>query len=275
MRGFVAGAAHYAALIAATVVAVFPVYWIIALSLMPPQDTFHVPPKWLFAPTLDSYRLLFHGYQGTDVFLHFRNSVITSVSATAITVAVGVLGAYATSRFRFRGRSVVFTGILIARMLPPVALTVPLFLLLFRLGLIDTTSGLALVYAAMILPFAFWMLHNFINTVPEEVADAALVDGCTELSALWRVVLPMLRPGLVSAVLFSFTFAWTDFALAAVLTNSRAKTMPLFVNSFQSSEGIAWGPMAAGTVLAILPPVLILIVGRKWLIAGLTMGAGK
>lgn len=266
---------YYGVLTAASVVAIFPVYWVVALSVMPEQDTFSVPPRWLFTPTLRSYRLVFGGYQGIDVGLHIRNSVVASVSATLLVLFLSVLAAYATSRFRFKGRATVLASVLIARMLPPIAMTVPLFLFLFRLGLIDTVRGLSVVYAALILPFTFWLMHSFINTIPTEVADAALVDGCTELTALWRVVLPMLRPGLISAGLFAFTFAWTDFALAAVLTSSRAQTLPLFVDSFQSPEGVAWGPMAAGAVLAIAPPILVLAVGKRWLVSGLTLGAGK
>jgi ABC-type glycerol-3-phosphate transport system permease component len=152
---------------------------------------------------------------------------------------------------------------------------VPLFIYAFRLGLLDSRFALIAVYSALNIPFAFWLLNGFFNTVPGEIIDSALVDGCGEVSALWHVVLPVVRPGLISAATFAFLLAWNDFALASVLTTSSAKTLPLLINSFNTGNGVAWGPMAAATTLAILPPVILMFAVRRWFVAGLTAGAVK
>jgi multiple sugar transport system permease protein len=267
--------ALYGVALFACLCALFPVYRIIAMSFMPPADTFAIPPRWLFTPTLESYRELFAGFQGIDVQLYLRNSLAVALGSTVLTLAIATLGAYATARFRFRGSNLVVSAVLVTRMLPPIAMVVPTFLYMYQLGVLDTRSGLIAVYTALNIPFALWMMHGFIKTVPAEMVDAALVDGCTPLSALLRVVLPVVGPGLVAAAAFSFIFAWNDFALAAVLTTSQAKTMPLMILSFQGPEGTFWGPMAAGATLSIAPPVLLMLILQKWMVRGLTMGATK
>ena len=267
--------ALYGAAVVASACAIFPVYRIVTMSFMPPLDTFAIPPKWVFSPTLHSYRELFAGLLGIDLRLYLRNSLVVAFSATAATLFVAVLGAYATARFTFRGRNLAVSAVLITRMLPPIAMVVPTFLYMYQLGLLDTRTGLVAVYTALNIPFAFWMMHGFIKTVPREMVDAALVDGCTPLSALVRIVLPVVGPGLVAAAAFSFIFAWNDFALAAVLTANQAKTMPLMILSFRGPEGVLWGPMAAGATLSIAPPILLMLILQKWMVRGLTMGATK
>ncbi len=265
----------YGAALAACVVALFPVYRIVVMSFMPPLETFAIPPKWLFQPTLESYRELFAGFQGIDVRLYLRNSLLVAGGSTLVTLVIATLGAYATARFRFRGSNLVVSAVLVTRMLPPIAMIVPTFLYMYQLGLLDTRTGLLAVYTALNIPFALWMMHGFIKTVPVDMMDAALVDGCTPLSALMRIVLPVVGPGLVAAAAFSFIFAWNDFALAAVLTANQAKTIPLLILSFQGPEGTFWGPMAAGATLSIAPPVLLMLILQKWMVRGLTMGATK
>ncbi len=265
----------YAAALAACAFALFPIYRIVAMSFMPTLETFALPPRWLFLPTFESYRQLFSGALGIDVQLYFWNSLIVAIGSTIVTLAVSLLGAYATARFRFHGRSLAITLILITRMLPPIAMIVPTFLYMYQLGILDTRTGLAAIYTALNIPFAFWMLHGFIKTVPPEMVDAALVDGCTPFSALMRIVLPVIGPGLVAAAAFCFIFSWNDFALAAVLTTSNAKTMPMMIFSFRGPEGVDWGPMAAGATLAIAPPVIMMLFLQKWMVRGLTMGATK
>ena len=265
----------YAATVLACGYALFPVYRIVAMSFMPTLETFAIPPKWLFRPTLESYRALFAGFQGIEVLQYLRNSLLVAFGSTLLTLAIALLGAYATARFRFRGRTFAVAGILVTRMLPPIAMVVPMFLYMYQLGMLDTKTGLIGVYTALNIPFAFWMMHGFIKTVPSEMVDAALVDGCTPLSALVRIVLPVVGPGLVAAAAFSFILAWNDFALAAVLTTSQAKTVPLMILSFRSPEGVFWGPMAAAATLAIAPPVLLMLFLQKWMVRGLTLGATK
>ncbi len=265
----------YALAVLACLWAVFPIYRIVAMSFTPSGDTFALPPKWLFMPTLDSYEQLFGGFGGIDIGKYFWNSVITAGASTVVPLLVALLGAYATASFKFRGQNLAISIVLVTRMLPPIAMTVPMFLYLFQLGLLDTRTGLAAVYTALNIPFAFWMLHGFIKTVPSEVIDAALVDGCTPLSALWRIVVPVIGPGLVAAAAFCFIFSWNDFAIAAVLTSSNAQTMPMMILTFRAPEGTDWGPMAAAATLTIAPPIILMLLFQKWMVKGLTMGATK
>lgn len=265
----------YGAAFVACVFALFPIYRIIAMSFMPPLETFALPPKWLFSPTIESYRRLFEGLLGLDIRLYLWNSIAVAVGSTILALVAGLLGAYATARFSFRFRNFAVGLILVTRMLPPIAMIVPMFLYMYQLDLLDTRVGLALVYTGLNIPFAFWMLYGFIKTVPSELIDAALVDGCSEISALVRIVLPVIGPGIVAASAFCFIFAWNDFALAAVITTSNAKTMPMMIFSFRGPEGVVWGPMAAGATMAIAPPVILLLFLQKWMVRGLTMGATK
>ena len=265
----------YLLAIVASLIALFPVYWLVAMSFMPPMDTFAIPPKLVFTPTLVSYQTLFGGFSGVNVKLYVTNSLIAAGGSTALSLVIAIFGGYATARFYFPARNLVVGAILVTRMLPPIAMVVPMFLGMYRVGLLDTQIGLIIVYTALNIPFAFWMLHGFIKTVPLEIADAALVDGCTEITALFRVILPLIGPGLVAAAAFSFILAWNDFALAVVLTTSQAKTLPLLIQSFQGPEGTFWGPMAAGATIAIAPPVILLLIAQNWMVKGLTMGAAK
>lgn len=265
----------YLAVILACLVALLPIYRIVAMSFMPALETFSLPPKWIFEPTLDSYIQLFSGFQGVNVWHYLTNSVIAALVSTVLPLGVALLGAYATASFRFRGQNVAVGIVLVTRMLPPVAMIVPMFLYMLQLGLLDTRIGLAAVYTALNIPFAFWMLHGFIKTVPSEVLDAALVDGCTPFSALWRIVLPVIGPGLIAAGAFCFIFSWNDFAIAAVLTSSEARTLPMMIFTFRSPEGAVWGPMAAAAVVSVTPPLVLMLVFQRWMVKGLTMGATK
>lgn len=257
-------------------VALFPVAWIVLMSLKAPLDAFALPPKILFLPTLESYRvLLLSGPQAlaVDPLASLRNSAIVSVLSTALSIGAAALAGYALARFRFRGRSLIAVGILATRMLPPIATIIPLFLLMLQARLLDTHLGLALAYTALNVPFATWMLRGFIEEIPVEVEEAAAVDGCSRLQALGRVVLPLVAPGLAATTIYAFLLAWNDFALALMLTSRNAKTLPLIVMSFISEEGVQWGPMAAAVVLILLPPLILVTVVQRHLAHGLTLGA--
>lgn len=268
----------YAILIVGAFVQAFPIFWTFLTSIKPAQATFALPPVLIFAPTLASYdAVLFSGQHAMafDMGQLARNSLIVAIGSTAITIAAAVLGAYAISRFKFTGRKFIAFLIISTRMLPPIATAVPIYLLINELGLTDTHIALITAYTAINIPFAVWMLRGFMDEIPMDLEDAAMIDGCSRLGALFRIVFPLMAPGLAATAVFSFLLAWNDFALALILTNSNAKTLPLIVMSFITEEGILWGPMSAAATMILLPPVLFVIFAQRHLAKGLTMGAVK
>lgn len=268
----------YVILIALALMNVFPILWTFLTSIKPPMDTFALPPVLIFRPTLASYdQLLFSGQHAMAFNMRdlARNSMIVSIGATAITMAASILAAYSLSRFRFKGRKQIAFIIIATRMLPPIATAVPIFLLMNSLKLTDTHFALIAAYTAINIPFAVWMLRGFLDEIPIDLEDAARIDGCSRLGALFRVVFPLIAPGVAATAVFSFLLAWNDFALALILTNSDAKTLPLIVMSFITEEGVLWGPMSAAATLILLPPVFFVIFAQRHLAKGLTMGAVK
>jgi multiple sugar transport system permease protein len=276
--GTVGRVAAYLTLSAAAFVSIFPVLWIMLMSIKLPRDAVAIPPIFIFQPTLDSYRSLFiSGWQASTINImgYLKNSIVIAFASTTISVFAAMFAAYSLSRFRYRGRNLIGFVIIATRMLPPIATIVPMFLLMNALKLLDTHLGLIMAYTAVNVPFAVWMLRGFIDEVPLELEDAARIDGCSRLGSLWRVVLPLIAPGMAAASVYAFLLAWNDFALALILTSRQAKTLPLMVMAFFTSEGVEWGPMAAAVTVALLPPVLFVILMQKHLAKGLTMGAVK
>ena len=274
----------YVVLIVVAIINVFPILWTFLTSIKPPMLTFADPPVLFFSPSLDSYGMLFfpdryanlsRSIVTVDLPLMFSNSIIVAVVTCTITILVSSLAAYSLSRFRFAGRKSIGFFIISTRMLPPIATAIPLFLLMNGLGLVDSKIALIASYTAINIPFAIWMLRGFMDEIPSELEDAAMIDGCSRLQALVRVVLPLIRPGLAATGVFAFLLAWNDFAIALILTAKEARTMPLMVVSFITEEGILWGPMSAAATLALLPPVIFVILTHHHLARGLTMGGVK
>lgn len=266
----------YLALTVASIVALFPIVWIVSISFKRPLDTFALPPVVMFRPTIESYRMLVEGVRSDVANPQFVvNSAVVSVGSTVLSIVTGTLAAYSLSRFRFRGREAIGFGILLTRMLPPVAAIVPLFLIMTRYGLLDTRIGLILAYSAVELPFAIWMLRSFMDEIPVALEEAAMVDGCSRVQALFWVIAPLISPGVAATSVFAFLFAWNDFPLALVLTLTDAKTLPLAVMGFVGEEGVMWGPMSAMATLALLPPIVFTLATQRYLARGLMMGAVK
>jgi multiple sugar transport system permease protein len=268
----------YIVLMVGALIQSFPIFWTFLTSIKPPSYTFALPPVLFFKPTLESYdSLLFSGQHAMafDMGQLARNSLIVATGSTAITISAAILGAYAISRFKFTGRKFIAFLIIATRMLPPIATAVPIYLLINDFGMTDTHIALITAYTAINIPFAVWMLRGFMDEIPIDLEDAAMIDGCSRLGALFRIVFPLMAPGLAATAVFSFLLSWNDFALALILTNSNAKTLPLIVMSFITEEGILWGPMSAAATLILLPPVLFVIFAQRHLAKGLTMGAVK
>jgi multiple sugar transport system permease protein len=251
-----------------------PVYWIVVTSLKTEQEIYAYPPTFVpLAPTLQQYAtVLFQ----TPFPLFIRNSFIVAASATAASVIAGALGAYAISRMRFLGRAVIGRLIVVAYLLPPSLLFIPLFIVLQHLNLIDALGGLILAYLTFTVPFSTWMLIGHIRTIPSELDEAARIDGASRLQILRRIVLPLALPGLSVVALFAFTHAWNEFLYALVFVyNNGARTITAGLASLTMGDTFIWGQLMAASTLAIIPVLLIYLVAQRYLIEGLTGGSIK
>jgi len=259
---------------------IFPPLWMLLTSIKRPIDAWARPPVLMsIPPTVENWFELFDPaakWEGDRILnVMLPNSAITSLTATFITVFISFFAAYSISRFRFKGRKPIAFLIISTRMLPPIATVLPLYILISQIGLLDTIIALILVYTTLNIPLAVWMLKAFVDEIPKEIEEAAIVDGAGRLYILFAVILPLLAPGLVATSIFSFLLAWNDFAVAYFLVALRAKTLPLHSTTFVTELGIYWGPMGAFGTLFMAPAILFAFFTSKHLIKGLTLGAVK
>jgi ABC-type glycerol-3-phosphate transport system permease component len=263
----------YATLIALTVTFLFPLVWIVGLSLKSRLQVFASPPLFLWWPTLENYVAVF----GRADFLQaFINSLVVSTGAVTLSLCVGVPAAYAFARFPFKGRSFLFFTLLAMRMLPPIAVLVPMYILFSKIGLTTTRFSVVLAYTTFSLPLVVWIMRGFFEDLPHELEESAWVDGASRYAAFTHVVLPLIRPGLVAASILCLQLAWNDFLFAAVLTNNASRTLPVLMAAFSGGDtGVDWGGMTASGVLVILPVVIFSFAAQRHLVAGLSSGAVK
>jgi multiple sugar transport system permease protein len=263
---------HYLALVALAAIALGPIVIMVATSLKTQAQIFSPVAEWLFLPTLSNYAAVLD----QDRFdRYLANSLIVSLISTAITLAFGAMCAYALARFQFMGRMTLGLSTLILRTLPPAVLAVPVFVLWSAWGLTNAYGGVILAYVALNLPFTIWLLYGFIEQVPEELEEAAAVDGCSPLTVFWHIVLPLITPGLAAAAIFTFRLAWNEFILALVLTNRHTRTLPVAASLYITDVGIEWGKIMAVGALIALPPLVFTFVAARQIITGLTEGAVK
>ena len=271
--------AYLIGLFIAMLIICLPGLWIIISSLRPTVEIMAKPPVWIPRElSLEAYRSMFSGVGqgGIPVWDYFRNSLIISITSTAIALIIGMSGGYAFARFRFRGKSTVFLGLMLTRSVPGVALSLPLFMVYARLGIIDTHFGLILTYVALNVPFTIWLIDGFFRQVPKDLAEAAQIDGCTRWQAFWKVEFPLAGPGIASAGIFAFLTCWNEYALASQLTRSvDSKTLPVGLLDYTSEFTIDWRGMCALAVVMIIPALLLTFIVQKHLVGGLTSGAVK
>jgi multiple sugar transport system permease protein len=264
--------AKYVVILAGAVVVLFPIYEMVSTSLKFDVDAFKLPPDWLFTPTLQNYAdVLF----GANFGLYFVNSVVVGVFATAASVAIGALAGYGLARWRFRGKTAIVVGTLLLRMIPPVILVVPVFVLFNTIGMTNGRVSLVLIYTALTLPFNIWVLRTFIMELPKELEESAIIDGCNDLTVFTRIVLPLIAPGLSVAGIFTFRIAWNEFILSLVLTNRTTRTLPVAVSLFLTDTGTEWGKITAIATIIAIPAFVFTFAAAKSLIMGLTAGAVK
>jgi multiple sugar transport system permease protein len=263
----------YAALIALTCSFLFPLLWIIGLSLKTRLQVFAKPPLFVWWPTFENYLAVF----GRADFLQaFVNSLLVASGAVSLSLLVGVPAAYAIARFPFSGRNFLFFGLLAMRMLPPIAVLIPMYVLFSKIGLSTTRASVILAYTTFSLPLVVWIMRGFFEDLPRELEESAWVDGASRYQTFFHVVLPLIRPGLVAASILCLQLAWNDFLFSAVLTNNATRTLPVLMAAFSGGDtGVDWGGMTASGVLVILPVIIFSFFAQRHLVAGLSSGAVK
>jgi multiple sugar transport system permease protein len=275
-----------AALWAIVLIWFLPAFWIILTSVRARIEIDALPPVWIpRSLTLDSYKILFgmptpegaFGMGGSIPVLQYgQNSIVIALVATAFSVTVGTLAGYAFSRFSFRGKNALFLGFMLGRAIPGIALSLPLFVLFARAGLSDTIQGMIFIYTALNIPFTAWLMDGFFRAIPEELDDAARIDGCSYWGAFWRVALPLALPGAAAASIFAFLTCWNEFALASVITRTpNSRTFPPALFEFTGQFVSDWRGMTAMAVLMLIPAVIFVAIIQRQLMEGLTSGATK
>lgn len=261
---------RHLALLHACAAVILPLVWVLDVALSPGNA---LGGAFLDAITFEHFSRLL---SSDSFWLWARNSIIVAVGTTLLGLALAVPAGYAFSRYRFRGREMAMFAFLLVQMFPGVIILVPYFLVMKALGLLNTSLGLILAYSVTALPLCVWMLKGFFDTVPRELEEAALVDGCSQTEVFWRIVLPLSLPAVAVTALFSFLAAWNEFLLALTFNTSEDMyTLPVGLASLISSTGQAWGDFAAASLLVSLPVVLLFIVFQRFLIQGLSAGGVK
>jgi multiple sugar transport system permease protein len=264
-------AIRYAIAILLTVVFVFPIYWLFMISFKTPAEIFAFPPKWYASKfQFGNYVGLFKDGDAVSVL----NSLILAGTSTIIAMLLGTLAAYSLVRFKTGGENLA-VWIISQRMVPPIAIIFPVFLLYVFFGWVDTYHGLIILYTAFNLPYVIWMMRGYIEDIPLELEESALVDGWTRWQVFWRVVFPMARTGLFATAVFTFVFAWNDFIFAFVLTRTEVITYTVQVTHYFGGQSNFWAKIAAMSVLGTAPIFVAVAFMQRYLVRGISMGAVK
>lgn len=258
-------------IIGATVTASFPPFWTFLTSLKNRFDISAYPPLFVFKPTLENYKTVFIN---DNFLLYFINSLIVGLCSTVISLVIGSLTAYSMSRYNTGGKKISL-AILFVRMLPPVAILLPVYLMMRTLRLVGTYYALVIMYSLGSVPYVVWLMKGFFDEIPRSVDEAALMDGCSPWGVYWKVIMPVAIPGLLATGIFCFIIAWNEFLWALVLTNPNTRTIPVAAAGYISDREILWGPMAAAAIIASVPIIIFTLLIQKNLIRGLSYGGMK
>ena len=262
---------RFVAAVLVTILFLFPVYWLFTISFKTPAEIFSYPPVWWpKSIQFQNYAVLFEDGDVTTIW----NSLIIASISTLLATSIGTMCAYAIARFRTGGEHFAI-WILSQKMVPPIVIVFPLFLLYVQLRLVDTYVGLILLYTAFNLPYVVWMMRGYLQEIPREIEDSALVDGCSRLQVFVRIVLPLARAGLFATAVFTFVFAWNEFLFALVLTRSAVTTFPVQVTHYFGGQSNFWAKISAMSVLGTLPIFLAVAFLQRYLVRGISLGAVK
>jgi multiple sugar transport system permease protein len=268
----------------------FPVAWLLMSSVKEPQDVFAMPPQWVFVPTLHNYEVVLgltipteletvteaQTGAGMSPFPRFLlNTAIVAIGTTVLALGLGSTAAYALTRFFPRQRNGLLISVMITRLVPPVVMIIPIYVIWRNFDLLDTHVGLILAYLTFALPFVIWMMRGFLLDIPVELEEAALIDGASRFQALVRVVLPLAAPGLAATAIFVILLAWNDFFYALILTSGNARTVTPYIGGFITDKAVLWGRLYASSAIIMLPVLIFGLAVQKQLAHGLTGGAVK
>ena len=256
-------------ILSAAVFIMIPIYWIISGAFKQQVDIFQL--KLLFTPTLENFKIIFKSpYNLSDKLF---NSTVVAFSTVVVAIPLATIAAYSFSRFRLTGERIMFVMILSTQFVPAVVIVLPFFILFRDLGILDTKLSLVLVNLSLIMPFAIWMIKGFIDGIPLDTEEAALVDGSNRIQVIKNVVLPMALPGVITAAIFCFILAWNEFLFAVIITTNKAVTMPVGLSMFHAEEGVLWHLISAAGIMIMLPMFVLATLIQKHFVQGMTMGA--
>lgn len=260
----------YVILVTASIIAIFPIYWLLSSALKPAKDIWTIPPSFLFRPDF-SHLLSIIKERGFLKYLF--NSLVVSFGSTGISLFLGSFAAYALTRYPIKGGKHIAFWMISLRMMPPIVVILPLYKIFAEFELIDTYQGLILAHITLNLPFAVWMLMGFFKEIPRELDEAALIDGCGTIGVLFRILLPVVAGGLAATAVFCVLWSWNDFIFAFSLTSTEAATLPVPISGFLGDYVWEWSAFYAGGSIAALPIMLLALFTQKWLVRGMTFGA--
>ncbi|RKT52197.1 sugar ABC transporter permease [Saccharothrix australiensis] len=275
-RSRVASVALHAALVTASLIAVFPVFWVLVTSFKPDARAVETTPRLFNESGVDNYARVLSGEKG-DFLAWFGNSVLIAVLTTAVSVFLSATTGYAVSRFRFPGKRPLMLSFLVVQMFPFAVLIVPLYNILLSLGLQGTSLGLVLVYCTTAVPFCTYMLKGYFDTIPTDLDEAGRVDGLSPFGVFWRLVLPLARPGLAVTAFYAFLTAWGEVAFASAFLSAadESKTLAVGLQVFVQQNRTEWGHLAAASILVAIPAVVVFYLVQRFLVTGLSAGAVK
>ncbi len=265
--------------IVVALVTLFPIFWMVSTAFKPATEIYSLTPHPLPShPTWANFANVLNGSViGRPYWTFLRNSLVVTLSSVAVSSLVALLAAVGVARFRFRFRTTYLIMLLIVQMLPQQALVIALYLDFRRMNLLDSLAGLVVLYIAFSLPVTIWMLRNFVAAVPRDLEEAAAIDGAGPMAVFFRVLLPLVAPGLVTTSVFAFIFAWNEFVFATTFlgTDQGKYTLPVYVTYFFGKGSVDWGAIMAASVLFTLPVMIFFLIVQRWLRSGLLAGAVK
>ncbi|WP_123042061.1 carbohydrate ABC transporter permease [Cohnella candidum] len=263
----------YVTLAIMLVCALFPLYWMLNTSFKSQGEIYNMTPSfWPKKLTWDGYRKLFE----KDFLLNVRNSFVVSLIVSLFSIVISMLAAYAISKLKFRGRNAISKSILYAYLMPRSVLFIPLYMLVSAIGLSNSIWGLMLIYPTITIPYATWMLISYFKTIPDEIEEAAMIDGCSRGRTLWSIILPLAAPGMAATFIFSFTLCWSEYLYAlVVVTKGTEKTITLGLSDMIVGDVFAWGPLMGGSIIASIPVIIMYLFTSKYMVSGMTVGGVK
>ena len=249
-----------------------PVTWLFMLSIKSKGETFTKPPKWIFDPTINNYIKLWDNDLFKDTFF---NSIFITLISIILSVTIALFAAYALKRYQIRFKSAFMQWLLLAYMLPEFLFVLPMFAIYQTIGIYDTYLGMAIIYQVHVLPFSIWMLRSFLEEIPKEIDDAAIIDGCGPLQAIYKIYLPLIIPGIVATAILNGIWVWNELAIALGLTFFDAQPITVGVASFRGYASIDWGGMTGSAIISMIPMILFAAFAQKHIVKGLTLGSVK